>query len=218
MLNNFKLLLFLNLILNSILIMKISILTFQEFNELDSLIVYGILNHVKKSNWQINICSPDKNITSMNNLKINSHSDLSDIEKSDVVIVGSGMKTREIANDSNILNQIKLNPQKQIICSQCSGALILSKLSLLENIPVCTDLIHKKFVEESGVIVLDQPFYASGNIASAGGCLSSQYLAFFVISKILDIDNAIKAIYYFAPTGQKDIYVDMAISNVKKYL
>jgi hypothetical protein len=41
-----------------------------------------------------------------------------------VVIVGSGMKTREIANDSNILNQIKLNPQKQIICSQCSGALI----------------------------------------------------------------------------------------------
>jgi transcriptional regulator GlxA family with amidase domain len=135
-----------------------------------------------------------------------------------VVIVGSGMKTREIANDQNILNQIKLNPQKQIICSQCSGALILSKLSLLENIPVCTDLIHKKFVEESGAIVLDQPFYASGNIASAGGCLSSQYLAFFIISKILDIDNAIKAIYYFAPTGQKDIYVDMAISNVKKYL
>ena len=65
---------------------------------------------------------------------------------------------------------------------------------------------------------MDQPFYASGNIASAGGCLSSQYLAFFVISKILDIDNAIKAIYYFAPTGQTDIYVDMAISNVKKYL
>ncbi len=31
----------------------------------------------------------------------------------------------------------------------------------------------KPCVEEAGVAVLNQPFYAKGNVATAGGCLSS---------------------------------------------
>lgn len=33
------------------------------------------------------------------------------------------------------------------------------------------------WVEEADVTVLNQPFFARGNLATAGGCLASQYLA-----------------------------------------
>jgi hypothetical protein len=35
------------------------------------------------------------------------------------------------------------------------------------------------------VKVLDQPFYAEGNIATAGGCLASQYLATWILLRKL---------------------------------
>jgi hypothetical protein len=41
----------------------------------------------------------------------------------------------------------------------------------------------KPWVEEAGVAVLNQPFFATGNVATAGGCLASQYLAAWVIAR-----------------------------------
>ena len=38
--------------------MHIAILTFQGFNELDSLIALGILNRVKRPDWRVSIASP----------------------------------------------------------------------------------------------------------------------------------------------------------------
>jgi hypothetical protein len=38
--------------------MHIAILTFEGFNELDSLIALGILNRVKKPDWRVSIASP----------------------------------------------------------------------------------------------------------------------------------------------------------------
>lgn len=41
----------------------------------------------------------------------------------------------------------------------------------------CTDLTTKRWVQEAGVDVLNQPIFARGNVATAGGCLASLYLA-----------------------------------------
>ena len=45
------------------------------------------------------------------------------------------------------------------------------------NLPACTDLTTKPWVIEASVKVIDAPFVAHGNVATAGGCLASQYLA-----------------------------------------
>ena len=52
--------------------MHIAILTFEGFNELDSLIALGILNRVKKPEWRASIASPAERIRSMNGLVIES--------------------------------------------------------------------------------------------------------------------------------------------------
>ena len=75
------------------------------------------------------------------------------------------------------MDALALDPSRQLVGAQCSGTLILARLGLLDGIPACTDLTTKSWVEEAGVEVLAQPFHANGNIATAGGCLASSYLA-----------------------------------------
>ena len=136
----------------------------------------------------------------------------------DVVLFGSGIYTRDISKDENILKQLKLNPKKQLIGAQCSGPLLLSVLGLLEGLPACTDLTTTPWVIESGVDVLNQAFVAKGNIATAGGCMSSQYLATWVIAKLAGTEAAGEAIHYVAPVGEKEESVAHNLSVISPYI
>ena len=198
--------------------MHIAILTFDGFNELDSLVALGILNRVKKPGWRVSLSCPTPTVTSMNGVTLHAQSTLADACAADAVLFGSGMKTRDIANDQSIMAQLKLDPTKQLIGAQCSGTLMLAKLGFLTKIPACTDLLTKPWVQEAGVDVLNQPFYADGNLATAGGCLASQYLAAWVIARFEGIDAAKSAMHYVAPVGEKELYVDRALANITPYL
>ena len=198
--------------------MNIAILTFEGFNELDSFIAAGILNRMKNSGWNIQITCPTENVTSMNGVKIEAQQSLEFASSADVVLVGSGIYTRDIAKDSNILSRLNLNPVNQLVCAQCSGTLLLSVLGILNGLPACTDLTTKPWVIESGVRVLNQPFFAEGNIATAGGCMSSQYLATWIIAKLAGNEAAESAIHYVAPVGEKESAVAHSMSVVSPFI
>ena len=192
--------------------MTVSILTFEGFNELDSFIASGILNRMKPYDWKVQITCPTTTVTSMNGVKIEAQQPLEFANGADIVLVGSGIYTRDIAKDKNILDRLALNPSKQLVCSQCSGALILATLGVLGNLPACTDLSTKPWVIEAGIEVLNQPFFAQGNIATAGGCMASQYLATWIIAKLADQESAQSAIHYVAPVGEKESTVAHCLS------
>ncbi len=198
--------------------MHIAILTFQGFNELDSLIALGILNRVKTAGWRVSLCCPEDEVTSMNGVTVRAQSALEDAATADAVIVGSGVKTRDIVRTPELLSRVRLNPEKQLIAAQCSGTLILARLGLLSGVPACTDLTTKPWVEEAGVQVLNQPLFAKGNIATAGGCLASAYLAAWVIARSAGVDQASAALHYVAPVGEKDDYVKKAMQNILPYI
>ncbi|CAI3946824.1 DJ-1/PfpI family protein [Commensalibacter communis] len=198
--------------------MHIAILTFEEYNELDSIIAFGILNRVKKPDWQVSIASNQHYVRSMNGLVVEAHISLTEASKADAVIIGSGMKTRAIANDDRIMRQLQFNSDKQLLASQCSGVLLLSKLGLLKNKKACTDLTTKPWMEEDGITILDQPFYAEGNIATSGGCLSSVYLAAWVIARLENIQAAKNALHYVAPIHEKEEYVERAMKNIMPFI
>lgn len=198
--------------------MHIAILTFEGFNELDSLIALGILNRVKTPGWRVSIASPTARVRSMNGVTLEAQASLADAAAADAVIVGSGMQTREVVADSGLMAQLKLDPARQLLGAQCSGTLILAKLGLLGGVAACTDLTTKPWVEEAGVAVLNQPFVAKGNVATAGGCLASQYLAAWLIARLQGVDAARSALHYVAPVGEKDEYVERALRNVTPFL
>jgi transcriptional regulator GlxA family with amidase domain len=198
--------------------MHIAILTFQGFNELDSFIALGLLNRVKKPNWRVTICCPESSVTSMNGVTVHAQSTLAEARTADAVIVGSGIKTRDVVNDPALMAQLRLDPTRQLIAAQCSGTLVLARLGILGALPACTDLTTKPWVLETGVEVLNQPFFAQGNIATAGGCFASPYLAAWIIARTEGQDAARQALHYVAPVGEKEAYVALAMKNIAPYL
>lgn len=198
--------------------MHIAILTFEGFNELDSLVALGILNRVKKPGWRVSIASPAASVRSMNGVVLEAQSSIEDAIRADAVIVGSGVQTREVVADAALMARLQLDPLRQLLGAQCSGALVLAKLGLFDGVPACTDLITRPWVEAAGVAVLNQPFVARGNVATAGGCLASQYLAAWMIARLQGIDAAESALHYVAPVGEKHEYVARAMKNIAPFL
>ncbi|WP_427772738.1 DJ-1/PfpI family protein [Comamonas thiooxydans] len=198
--------------------MHIAILTFEGFNELDSLISLGILNRIKRPGWRVSIACPSARVKSMNGVVIEAQATLEDASAADAVIVGSGMQTREVARNADLMSRLRLDPSRQLIAAQCSGTLILAKLGLLDSVMACTDLTTRPWVEEAGIRVLEQPFFANGNVATAGGCLAAQYLAAWLIARVEGIEAARNALHYVAPVGEKDVYMARAIANISPYL
>ena len=198
--------------------MRIAVLTFEGFNELDSFIASAMLNRVQKPRLEALIVCPSEKVASMNGVEVRAQAPLSFAREADAVVVGSGMRTRDIVRDQAIMSQIKLDPKRQIIAAQCSGALVLAKLGLLGGVPACTDTRTKPWVEEAGIEVLDQPFVAHGNVATAGGCLGSHYLAAWVIARLAGWKAAEAVVHYVAPVGQKDEYVARARAALAQYV
>src|SRR5262249_32250421 len=79
-------------------------------------------------------------------------------------------------------------------------------------------LVSRPWVVAAGVEVLAQPFFAKGNLATAGGCLSSHYLAAWLITRLRGQEAAERALHYVAPVGEKDEYVARAWRNISPYL
>ena len=198
--------------------MHIAILTFDGFNELDSLVAFSILNRARQPGWRVSIASPSAKVRSLNGLVLEAQASLAEAGEADAVLVGSGVGTRDVVADAALMAQLRLDPARQLVGAQCSGALILAKLGLLEGVPACTDLTTKPWVQEAGVAVLDQPFVARRNVATAGGCLASPYLAAWCIARLAGVEAARGAIHYVAPVGEKEAYVDRAMANICPFL
>lgn len=198
--------------------MQIAILTFDGFNELDSFVAASILNRMKAYGWAAYITSPTAEVSSMNGVTVKRQQPLEFASEADAVIIGSGIRTREIAADADLLRRIRLDPRRQLVGAQCSGTFLLAKLGLIGELPACTDLTSKPWVVEAGVDVIEAPFVAHDNVATAGGCLASQYLAAWIIGRGASTDAAREALYYSAPVGEKELYVDRALAIVAPFL
>ncbi len=198
--------------------MQIAVLTFDGFNELDSFVAAAILNRMKPRGWMAHITCPAEQVTSLNGVTITAQKPLEFAAEADAVLIGSGFRTREIAADADMLARIRLDPARQLIGAQCSGTLLLAKLGLIGTLPACTDLTTKPWVIEAGVEVIDAPFVAHGNVATAGGCLASQYLASWMIARGASPEDARAAIDYVAPVGEKALYADRAMGVIAPFV
>ena len=194
--------------------MKIAILTFDGFNEIDSFVSHHILNRIELDDWSVAITCPSESVTSTNGVRVSAQQPLEFANEADAVLFGGSPRSRQIVEDRAIMSRLKLDPKRQLIGSQCAGAWFLAKLGLLANQPVCTSLNSRAGLEAMGIRVLDQPFVASGNVASAGGCLASPYLAGWVISRLVGRAAAEKALRVVAPVGEKTQYVEKVLGVV----
>ncbi len=197
---------------------RVAIVTFDGFNELDTFIALGMINRLRPQGFTAEITGPGARLTSMNGVTVDVQQPLEFANEADVVLFGSGIYTRAIAEDAAILDRLALDPLRQLIGAQCSGTLLLARLGLIGDMPACTDLITKPWVVEAGVRVVDDPFHARGPVATAGGCLAAQYLATWVMLRLAGQKATEQALHYVAPVGEKESYVARLLGVVEPFV
>jgi transcriptional regulator GlxA family with amidase domain len=198
--------------------MRAAIVTFDGFSEIDTFIAIGVLNHLRPHGWSAEIASPSTQVTSMNGVTVHAQRPLEFANEADVVVFGSGIFTRAIADDGVLLDRLTLDPLRQTIGALGAGSLLLARLGLLGAMPVCTDPTTRPWVMAAGVRVLDEAFHARGPIATAGGCMASVYLAAWVLRRGVDLATARSALHHVAPVGEKTAWVERVLAVVAPFI
>lgn len=170
---------------------------------MDSFVAFTMLRRVTRPDWQLQLVTPTPSVVSGGGVTIAGQAGLEAIGTADAVLIGSGRDTERYAADDAFLKQLGLDPRRQVIGAQCSGAMLLDALGLLPERVACTDLLTRPALEARGLHVLDAPFYSRGNIAMAGGCLASSYLAAWAILRLTDAATAAAVLHQVAPVGEK---------------
>lgn len=191
----------------------VAIVTLPGFNEIDSFLALSLLNRAE--GVAAFLAGPAREVVSMNDVPTVVSAGFAEIAEADAVIMGSGKRSVEFAADTPFLTRFSLDPSRQIIASQCSGALILAKLGLLEGHRVSTDDKTRGRIADMGFETLEAPLSVSGNIATAGGCLSAQYLATWLLLRLTNETETRRALSYVVPVGHAEAYADGLIDRAK---
>ena len=198
--------------------MRVAILAFDGFDELDAFVAFGLLNRLAALGWKAEIASPAAQLTSMNGLTLQAQQPLEFANQADAVLFAGGIYTRAVAENSALLDRLQLDPLRQLIGAQCAGALLLARLGLLADMPACADVATKPWLLESGVRVVDEPFHARGPVATAGGCLAAQYLAAWLMLRGAGVEATTDALRRAAPVGEKAAYVERLLKVVTPFV
>ncbi len=194
--------------------MKIAIVIFDKFTDVDLFLMWDLLNRVRVENWEVKILGENDTHYSATNIEIKTHGRIEEANEADAVLFVSGQGTREQIADESWLAKFDLNPEKQLIGSICSGSLILAKLGLLEGKTATTYPTSKAVLESFGIEVIEKPFVAHGQVATAGGCLAQQYLIGWVIENLADPDWKNLVLRSIQPVGEGLFFDDL--EEIKK--
>ncbi|HUR99933.1 MAG TPA: DJ-1/PfpI family protein [Pyrinomonadaceae bacterium] len=189
--------------------MKISIVIFDKFTDIDLWLMWDLLNRVRIEGWSVKIVGEKDVHVSATGIETKTHGAIEEANNSDAILFVSGFGTRARIADQNWLDRFQLDPEKQIIGSICSGSLIMAKLGLLDGKTATTYPTTKSALENLGIEVIEEPFVAHENIATAGGCLAQQYLVGWVIEKLADTEWKNVVIRSIQPVGEGLFFDDV---------
>jgi transcriptional regulator GlxA family with amidase domain len=188
--------------------MKIAIVIFDKFTDVDLWLMWDLLNRVQVENWKVSILGEKDAHVSATGIEVKTHGSIEEANDADAVLFVSGQGTQAKMIDKDWLSRFRLSPEKQFIGSICSGALILAALGLLDGKTATTYPTSKTALESFGVKTIEKPFVANGNVATAGGCLAQQYLVGWVIENLADAEWKTLILKSIQPIGEGLFFAD----------
>lgn len=186
----------------------IAIIAFDGFTDIDVFLHWDLLNRVptydpdREGAWHVRLLGTADRHVSAAGLEIAMHGPIEEARTADAVLHTSGKPTRTLMHDRNYLDRLALDPARQMLASQCSGALILGACGLLKGIEATTYPTATNLLESCGAIVVPEPFVAHKRIATAAGCLAGVELSRWILAKFVGDDLADVCINSASPIGQ----------------
>src|SRR6185369_9702119 len=182
--------------------MEACIVAFDDFTDIDVFFLWDLLNRVREPGCRVRLLGDSDKHVSSTGIEIPMHGHISESAGCDVVLFASGMGTRRKRTDATFLSAFRLDPERQLIGSMCSGALLLAALGLLEGKSATTYPTVRELLASTGVRVVEKPFVREGNVATAAGCLAAQYLAGWVIEEKFGAAKREEVLRSIMPVGE----------------
>lgn len=189
---------------------KIAIVAFDKFTDIDVFLAWDLFNRTKfrATDVSVKIVGTKEKHKSVCGINLDMQGQIEECNTADIVFFSSGPGTRALIKDPEYLNRFQLNPDKQIICSMCSGALILAALGLLDGLSATTYPTAFEELKKYNVEVLeDMHLVTHGNIGTAAGCLAAVDLVGWALEKVFDAGVKDDVIASVLPIGQGQVCI-----------
>ena len=189
---------------------KAVLIAFDKFTDVDIFLPWDLFNRVKliHKGFEVKILGTAKSHRSICGLEVATQGFIEEANDADIVFFGSGAGARKLIDNQAYLQRFDLNPEEQIICSMCSGALLLAALGHLEGVPATTYPTVFEKLRNMGVNVLEDTHLVTyGNIGTAAGCLAVTDLIKWALTKIYDQQTAEDVIASVLPVGQGQVCI-----------
>ncbi len=180
----------------------VTLVAFDDFTDIDLQLAWDLLNRVEMPRWRVEIVGSATTHRSRTGIEVATRGGLDACYRADAVLFGSGPGSRKCIASREFLDSLALDPTRQLIGSQCSGALILAALGLLEDRPATTHPLVRTELEAMGVAVVEAPLVVDGNIATAGGCLAATYLSSWIVDRLAGRDQRNAILRSVAPVAE----------------
>jgi len=187
---------------------KAVIVTFDKFTDIDIFLAWDLLNRVKRreNEFVVKIVGTETSHKSSCGIDLATHGLIEECNDADLVFFGSGVGVRDVIKNNSYLDRFKLNPDKQIICSMCSGALIIAALGHLKGLSATTYPTVFEILGSYGVdVIKDKHLVTHGNIGTAAGCLAAVDLIGWAIEKLYNEKLREDVIASVLPIGQGQV-------------
>lgn len=189
---------------------KAVIVAFDRFTDIDIFLAWDLLNRVKfrDKEFQVKIVGTLPTHKSSSGLDLKTQGLIEECNDADLVFFGSGIGTRSLIKDDFYLKRFNLDPNRQIICSMCSGALLIAALGHLTGLSATTYPTAFEALRNYGVTVIeDSHLVTHGNIGTAAGCLAAVDLVGWAVEKLYDSKVREDVIASVLPVGQGQVCI-----------
>jgi transcriptional regulator GlxA family with amidase domain len=189
---------------------KAVIVAFDNFTDVDVFLPWDLLNRVKfrDKDFSVRIVGTKATHLSKNGIELKMHGSIDECRDADLVFFASGQETRSLYKDEAYLQRFNLDPEKQVICSICSGALLIAAMGHLQGLTATTYPTAYKALRELDIEVIeDYHLVAHGNIATAAGCMAAVDLVGWAIEKLYDEKVKQDVIASVLPVGQGQVCI-----------
>ncbi|MBS1810924.1 MAG: DJ-1/PfpI family protein [Acidobacteria bacterium] len=133
-------------------------------------------------------------ITARNGLSVNPNFSLADCPQADILIIPGGYGTRPLLQNQVVIDWIKEQASgAELIMSVCTGALLLAKAGLLENLSATTHfnaMNELRKVAPNTQICPDQRIVDNGRILTSAGISAGIDLSFHAVARLLGREAA----------------------------
>ncbi|MFF2089926.1 DJ-1/PfpI family protein [Paenibacillus sp. NPDC058174] len=177
---------------------KVAIVVFNQIEALDFTGPFEVFltSSGGGKDFQIYTVAPDEGpVTVLGGLSINPAYTIHNCPPPDLIIVPGGPGARTEMNNSALTDWIaQTAATAELVLSVCTGALILAKTGLLEDLNITT---HHRALEElkaaapaSAVIIADKRYVDNGKIILSAGVSAGIDMSLYVVGRLLGADRA----------------------------